>query len=85
MGVGIEKLFIFLSVLSPDTVSHYYLAMTSIQPRNTVSMGNSREFRARQGSLTLCLGWLTWQGRGMAKAFSINQALLDIPSLRVHY
>lgn len=48
-------------------------------------MGNSREFRARQGSLTLCLGWPTQQGRGMPKAFSINQASLDIPLLQVHY
>lgn len=48
-------------------------------------MGNSRGVRARQDPLTLCLGWQTWQGRGMPKAFSINRASLDIPSCQVHY
>lgn len=66
-----ETVYISACSITADNVSHHYTAMTSIQPRNLVSMGNSREFRARQDSVTLCL---VWQGRGMPRAFSINQA-----------
>lgn len=70
--------------ITVDPVSHSTLPMTSIQPRNMESMGNSREFRGRQGSWTLCPGWSTWQNRGMPKTFPTNQTSLDIPWLQLH-